>query len=419
MDVIQEVLLAIWNMFLEMSPYLLLGFAFAGILHVLIPKSVVTKQIGKKGFLSVVKATLLGVPLPLCSCGVIPTGVSFYHNGASKGATNAFLISTPQTGIDSILVTSSLMNWPWAIFRPIIALITGVFGGLLTDRMDDNTEFEVVEECTDCEGDSCSVPKKKHWLVEIINYAFVEFLGDISRQLVVGILIAVAITLLVPPTVFSEYLTNPVLNMLLILVASIPLYVCATGSVPIGASLLALGVSPGAVLVFLMAGPATNAATITVLWKSLGKNATLAYLISIILGALTFGLFIDYVLPKEWFILSQTQIAEHVHHSSNSWIAIISAIILIGLIIYVEIKKIKSKINSLKPTKIMENNVIYKVDGMTCNHCKNSVETNLKKIPNITDAVVDLTNKTVTVKGSVSKEDVKNLVNSLGYTFVE
>jgi len=140
MEIAQEILQAIWQMFLDMSPYLLLGFLFAGILHVLIPKRVVTKHIGKKSIWSTIKATLLGVPLPLCSCGVIPTGVSFHHNGASKGATNAFLISTPQTGVDSILITSSLMNWPWAIARPIIALITGIFGGVLTDLMDNDEE---------------------------------------------------------------------------------------------------------------------------------------------------------------------------------------------------------------------------------------------------------------------------------------
>ena len=413
MEIINKILLAIWDMFLEMSPYLLLGFAFAGILHVLIPKSVVTKQIGKKGFLSVIKATLLGVPLPLCSCGVIPTGVSFYHNGARKGATNAFLISTPQTGVDSILVTSSLMNWTWAIARPIIALITGVFGGLLTDKMDDGTEFKAVEECSDCGDDDCSVPQKKHWLVEIFNYAFIEFLGDISRQLVVGILIAVAITLLIPPTVFSEYLTNPFVNMLLILVASIPLYVCATGSVPIGASLLTLGVSPGAVLVFLMAGPATNAATLTVLWKSLGKKATLAYLISIIAGALLFGIIIDYVLPTEWFTISADEVNQHIHKASDSWIAISSAIVLISLILYVEIKKIIPK-----KVKVMDNAVVYKVDGMTCNHCKNSVETNLQKLPGVETALVDLEAKTVTVKGTAAPEEIQNLIDDLGYTFV-
>jgi len=410
MDLIVKIIHEIWKMFLEMSPYLLLGFAFAGILHVLIPKEVVTNQIGKKSIISIIKATLLGVPLPLCSCGVIPTGVSFYKNGASKGATNAFLISTPQTGIDSILITSSLMNWTWAIFRPIIALITGVVGGILTDVMDKEEEGkEELEEVSSCSD--CTIKEKKHWLIEIIDYAFFEFLPDISRQLVIGILIAVAITMFIPPTVFTDYLTSPILNMFLVLIASIPLYVCATGSVPIAASLLALGVSPGAVLVFLMAGPATNAATISVLWKSMGKRSTLAYLISIIGGALFFGFLIDYVLPAQWFATVAIS-TSHNHGSEESWIAIISAILLISLILYVEFRKIVPK-----KIKIMENSKIYVVDGMTCNHCKNSVETNLAKLKNVEKATVNLENKTVTIKGSASADEVKEVINGLGYEY--
>ena len=407
MNILYKFGIGIWDMFLEMSPYLLLGFAFAGILHVLVPKEVITKQIGKKSIWSILKATLLGIPLPLCSCGVIPTGVSFYKNGASKGATNAFLISTPQTGVDSILITSSLMNWPWAIMRPIVALITGVFGGLLTDKMD-TSDFNIeVESCSDC-----SVKPKRHWFIEIIDYAFFEFLPDISRQLIIGILIAVAITLFIPPSVFSDYLTNPFLNMLFILVASIPLYVCATGSVPIASSLLLLGVSPGAVLVFLMAGPATNAATISVLWKSLGKKATLAYLISIIGGALFFGVLIDYVLPTTWFSISES-VSTHIHGESTSWIAISSALLLIGLILIVEFKKIVPK-----KQIVMENSNTYTVKGMTCNHCKNSVETNLTKVSNIDEVIVNLESKSVTVKGNATSDEVKAIVDGLGFEFI-
>lgn len=407
MKVVQTILKEVWEMLLEMSPYLLLGFTIAGVLHLVIPNHLITKHLGNKGIGSILKSTFLGVPLPLCSCGVIPTGVSFHQNGASKGATNAFLISTPQTGIDSILVTSSLMNWPWAIARPIIAFITGIFGGLLTDKVDNEQEkVQAVDECSDC-----VVPtQKQNWFIRFFHYAFVEFLSDISRQLIVGILIAVAISVFVPQTVFENYLTNPVLNMLIILVASIPLYVCATGSVPIGAALLASGISPGAVLVFLMAGPATNAATITVLWKSMGKRATLAYLFSIIVGAMGFGLLMDYVLPSEWFTISEVN---HTHeHGGASIVSIMSAILLIGLILYVEILKIVPK----KQIK-MENTTIYKVDGMTCNHCKNSVETNLSKLENIEQAIVDLENKSVAVKGKASADEVKNVVDGLGYSY--
>ena len=408
MELTEKIIIEIWKMFLEMSPYLLLGFAFAGILHVLIPKNMVNNQIGKKNIWSILKATLLGVPLPLCSCGVIPTGVSFYKNGASKGATNAFLISTPQTGVDSILITSSLMNWPWAILRPIIALITGVFGGLLTDKIEENSEETIIID----EYHSDNTIKKNHWFIEIIDYAFFKFLPDISRQLVVGILIAVAITIFVPPTVFSTYFTNPFLNMLFILTASVPFYVCATGSVPIATSLLVLGVSPGAVLVFLMAGPATNAATITVLWNSIGKKATLAYLISIIGGALFFGLVIDYILPLNWFTIGDEKMS-HVHGTGASLLATICTLVLISLIIIVEIKKIIPK-----KQFIMKNSTTYHIEGMTCNHCKNSVETNLLKLTNVKKTSVDLSKKTVELTGDASEKEIKELIDGLGFKFI-
>lgn len=407
MDYLYTIINAIWDILLEMSPFLLLGFTIAGVLHVFIPPKTITKHIGKKNAWSVIKATLLGVPLPLCSCGVIPTGVSFHKNGATKGATNAFLISTPQTGVDSILITSSLMGWPWAIARPLIALITGVFGGLLTDKIDKDGEIEAVESCSDC-----SIKEKKHWLWAIISYAFLEFLPDISRQLVVGILLAVAITLVIPPSLFTDHLTNPFVNMILILIASIPLYICATGSVPMASALLLQGVSPGAVLVFLMAGPATNAATLSVLWKSLGKKSTIAYLISIIGGALFFGFLIDYVLPSNWFIISNAH-STHIHGDHTSWVSVISAILLVSLIVYVELKKV-IKIKNKKM-----NNNIYQVTGMMCNHCKNSVETNLAKMDKVESVQVDLEKKSVSVVGSISLEEVKNKINDLGYEFIK
>ncbi len=408
MELINEILQAIWQMFLEMSPFLLLGFFIAGILHVLMPKSMIAKQIGEKSVWSTIKATLLGVPIPLCSCGVIPTGVSFYKNGASKGATNGFLISTPQTGVDSVLITSSLMNWPWAIARPIIALITGIFGGILTDKMaSDSDEMPVIEAYP-----STEIGKKEYWFLAIIKYAFFEFLPDISRQLVVGIVIAVAISVFVPPTVFSDHLTNPFLNMLVVLIASIPLYVCATGSVPIATSLIVLGVSPGAVLVFLMAGPATNAATISVLWKSIGQRATFAYLISIVGGALFFGLIMDYALPSEWFTMGSSSLA-HVHDAHTSWLAIVSAVVLIALIIIVEIKKIIPK-----KTIIMEKSTTYQIEGMTCSHCKKSVETNLSKLESVDKLHVDLGQQTVNVLGGVAENEVQDIINGLGFRFV-
>jgi hypothetical protein len=405
MEFIQRFLSAVWQIFLEMSPYLLLGFLFAGILNVVINKQRISRYLGKKNAWSSIKAALLGVPLPLCSCGVIPTGIAFHKNGASKGATTSFLISTPQTGFDSILMTYSMMNLPWAIIRPIIAFITGVAGGFVTDVSTRNEQVkpadmnEVVEQ------------SDRPWYVRMFTYAFIDFLGDISRQLLVGILIAVFITLFVPTSFFTEYMSNPILNMLIILVASIPLYVCATGSVPIAAALLAAGVTPGAVLVFLMAGPATNAATITVLWKSLGKKTTLLYLASIVGGALLFGILMDYFLDPAWFQLNALS-GGHIHGEGASWIAIISSLVLMGLLLYVEIRKLIPK-----SYKINEMNKVYQVEGMSCNHCKSSVETNLKKLENIQQVTADPQQNMVIVEGDANSDQIAKIIHDLGFEF--
>tara|TARA_B110000037_G_scaffold223175_1_gene303264 strand:- start:8592 stop:9830 length:1239 start_codon:yes stop_codon:yes gene_type:complete len=407
-DFINEFGKTTWDIFLQMSPYLLLGFLFAGILNVVISNRRVSKYLGKRGLWSSVKASILGVPLPLCSCGVIPTGISFHKNGASKGATNSFLISTPQTGLDSILMTFSMMNIYWAVFRPIVAFITGVIGGFATDKL--IVEDPITSTTSETEEDSGS---KKPLLLRIFNYAFIDFLGDISRQLLLGILIAVIITLFIPTSLFTEHLTSPFLNMLIILVASIPLYVCATGSVPIGAALLIAGVSPGAVLVFLMAGPATNAATLTVLWKSIGKKSTLIYLSSIVIGALAFGLLIDYVFEAQLFTQGITA-GSHVHGGGTEWLAIICAIILIGLIGFVELKKLIP--NTYKQTQM---NRIYNVEGMNCNHCKSSVEKNLMKIDGISAVNADPNQNLVVVEGEkIANDTISAVINDLGFNYI-
>ncbi len=407
MVLIKEILLEIWTIFIEMSPYLLLGFFIAGLLHVFLPKHLLTKHLGKPGIISSVKASLLGVPLPLCSCGVIPTGISLYKNGAKKGATNSFLISTPQTGVDSVLITYSLMNIYWALSRPLIAFITGVFGGWFTEKIEKpgteiNESIITEPEVNEIRGNKA---------IELFRYAFVDFLSDISRQLLLGVLLAALITTLIPDTFFTNYMNQPILNMLIVLVASVPLYVCATGSVPIATALLISGVSPGAVLVFLMAGPATNIATITVLWNSMGKKATLAYLFSIIAGALFFGVLIDFVLNPEWFKLSAQAIAAHNHHADD-WTGIISAVLLIGLLLFVEINKLIPR-----QIKISEMESKYIVEGMTCNHCKNTVETNLSKLDSIEEAHADIVSKSVVIKGEATEDEVKTMITDLGYTY--
>jgi len=221
---------------MEMAPYLLLGFMIAGILYGFFPKNKVQKYLGKNNLRSVINASLLGIPLPLCSCGVIPTGVSFHQNGASKGAAVSFLISTPQTGVDSIMVTYSLLGLPFAVLRPIIAFFTGIFGGWYTNRLVKKNPHE--------EGSIHQIEEHRNYnslyqrVYSMMKYAFVDFLQDIMRWLVIGLIIAAAISIALPDDFFTTYIGNNYLSILLVLAASVPLYVCATGSVPIAAVLL-------------------------------------------------------------------------------------------------------------------------------------------------------------------------------------
>lgn len=400
----------------EMSPYLLLGFFFAGLLYAFIPRNKIEKYFSGSPLRSSVLASLFGIPLPLCSCGVIPTGTAFYKNGASKGGTVSFLISTPQTGVDSILATFSLMGLPFAIIRPVAALITGITGGLVTSVVTKKEDEKKVEELSELKNKT--ITQK---IISIFRYGFVEFIQDISKWLVIGLVLAAIISALIPNNFFELLNLPPIFQMLLILVVSVPLYICATGSIPLAAVLILKGVSPGAAFVLLMAGPATNAATITMIGKVLGRKSLITYLSTIILGALSFGLFIDYVLPIEWFTqIVNSQIA-HNHGQHLKWWQIASGMSLIALIINGYIQKyLNSKKSIINQTNnnIMEIQKIN-VEGMTCNHCKANVEGNLSKLDFIDKADVNLSDKTVTLQGDhINVEKVKETIDALGYKFV-
>ncbi len=396
----------------EMSPYLLLGFFFAGLLYAFIPRQSIEKYFSGSPLKSSVLASLFGIPLPLCSCGVIPTGTAFYKNGASKGGTVSFLISTPQTGVDSMLATFSLMGLPFAIIRPLAALITGITGGLVTSS--------ITKKETDKRPFLQNVEKQRSFnqkMGEVFQYGFVNFIQDISKWLVIGLVLAAMISALIPDEFFELMNMPPLVQMLMILVVSIPLYICATGSIPLAAVLILKGISPGAAFVLLMAGPATNAATITMIGKVLGKKSLFAYLGTIILGALSFGLLIDYVLPLEWFTQALSEHLMHEHGGHLNWWQIGSGILLMLLIIngylqkYLKTKKINNQIDNAT----MKTQTI-KVEGMTCNHCKANVESNLEKLTFVQSAKVNLAAKTVTIEGdNIEIEKAKDTITSLGY----
>ena len=406
----------------EMAPYLMLGFIFAGLLHLLFPKKRVKKYMGNNSFRSILNASLLGVPLPLCSCGVIPTGISFYKHGASKASTVSFLISTPQTGVDSIFVTYSMLGLPFAIIRPVVAFITGLLGGVMTKKIaPEKVETKVQNDDLEDEIPKGFIPKIK----EMFRYSFLDFLQDISNWLIIGLLLAALISVIVPDDFFADKIPNDFLGMILILLISIPVYICATASVPVAAVLMLKGLSPGAALVLLMAGPATNAATITMIGKVLGKKSLIGYLGAIITGALLSGLVIDYYLPLKWFVVS-----EHFGHMGHNhdmlpvWLKTGSAIILTLLIINGYLQKLLSmrKISGSadNPSAYPPKNIqTLKVGGMTCNHCKSNVENSVKAAPGVKEVSVDLTTGKVRITGnSFDPEQIKSGIRSIGYRII-
>lgn len=292
LDFLKLIIADFWGTIAEMSPYLLFGFFVAGILSILVTQPLVEKHLGGRGLWPLLKASLFGIPLPLCSCGVIPVSMSLHKHGASKGSTIAFLLSTPQTGVDSILVTLSLLGPIFAVFRPFAALITGIAGGALVDafnqtREDDN---KTPEKCMD----ECCSNEKTGKVIRGLKYGFVTLPRDIGKAMLIGLVVAAFISALIPPNFFAERLGKGVFAMVVMMFLGIPVYVCATASVPVAAALIMKGLTPGAALVFLMTGPATNAASFVTIWKILGKGTAIIYLATVAGFALLSGILLDY-----------------------------------------------------------------------------------------------------------------------------
>ena len=361
----------------------MLGLLFVGIMNLFISKDLINKHIGKNNYASILKASLFGIPLPLCSCGVVPTAVYMSQNRASKPAVISFLTSTPQTGIDSIIATYGMMGPIFAIYRPIAALSMGLINGVVAKFLipeqktkDFNIGLNVISEvnATSKKEKNDNIRKK------LIEYPFIEFIDDIAPQFIAGLFIAGLISFLIPDDYFSDYLIGGgILAMIFMVLISTPMYICATASIPIAITLMMKGFSPGAAFVFLAAGPATNAASFTILSKSIGKVPTIVFISSVIVFSLLFGLLLDYI-----FIVLNVDIksvlplmSSHNHMHEFGLITILSAIVL-GLTLIGSIWRIYFRKYFNKTIKSKDSQVL-KIEGMTCNHCTETVSDVIRK----------------------------------------
>lgn len=484
------------TLFAEMAPFLLLGFLLAGVIHVWIPNHLYIPKISKPTFMSVLWAALFGVPLPICSCGVIPTSIAIRREGASKGASVSFLISTPATGVDSILATYSLLGLPFAVLRPIAAFATALFGGVLTNAVTrgetadevDGTEIAKVAnspkvadgggcggadarcrgvaeaECggvaeADCCGSAsgkcgcgASVAAGKcgcgehalaaklsvlHRVKETLRYGFVDMVSNVSKWLCIGLVLGALIAAFVPNDFFLALREYPLLCMLAVLVLAMPMYTCATGSIPLALALVAKGITPGAALVLLMAGPATSIASMLVVGKSFGKRTLAAYLISIAGGALFFGFIVDTFFMDTFLaaMLSGGANAANAGHAALGIFDYASAALLALLMIYSRIPKHRGKHcccdehcgcsehdhaaacdTDLKTGEVALTHT-YRVLGMSCSHCKACVEKAVFVLDGVTFATADIAKKELEIEGSVDEAELKAAIEAAGFEF--
>ncbi len=425
-EVMHKILVESWSVLGDMSPFLLFGFLVAGILSVAIRPELIEKHLSGEGISPILKATLFGIPLPLCSCGVIPVAASLRKHGASKGATSAFLLSTPQTGVDSILVTYSLLGGVFAIFRPIAALFSGLFGGALVDMFNKgidkqsiarSKEGNIKEDKKGYSDKSCNLDEKTGGFLSKIyrmfKYAFVTLPADIAGALLIGIFVAGVISAIVPDDYFAGFLGGGLSAMFVMMLLGLPVYVCATASVPVAAVLIGKGVSPGAAFAFLMTGPATNAATVAVIWKTLGKATTIIYLLTVAVLAMAGGMLLDYIF----------QVAHTSPGSVNIWmpgsiIKSVSAIVLLGVLVgaYFVNKNRTHKLRLDVGDKVIK----LKIEGMTCSHCAESVRKGLLELDGVDDVQVDLQkSQAIIVSDNFDEDDVRAMISSLGYKVIE
>lgn len=457
------------TLFSEMAPFLLLGFLLAGILHVWVPNHLYVPKISKPNFKSVLWSALFGIPLPICSCGVIPTSIALRKEGASKGASVSFLISTPATGVDSILATYSLLGGPFAILRPVAAFVTAMLGGLFTNVVTKNepeTGVAVVgethephhehEHC-DCDGDHCSCGQdhdeehsKKSFaqkIKETLEYGFVNMIGDVSKWLIIGLLLGALIAAFVPDDFFLFLHEYPLLCMVVVLVLAMPMYTCATGSIPLALALVEKGITPGAALVLLMAGPATSIASMLVVGKAFGKRTLAAYLTSIALGALFFGFVIDTFFMDTFLASMLPHASAECHgHGALGVLDYICAGLFALLIVYAKFAHKgcgcghcgcgdhdcccecgddhdHCECEGHGEHHEHEEPVVetYSVLGMNCSHCKACVEKAAMRLDGVLSAEADVADKELRVQwhgdDDVDETALKNAVEEAGFEF--
>jgi uncharacterized membrane protein YraQ (UPF0718 family)/copper chaperone CopZ len=430
MELIVQLLRATVMLFADMAPYILLGLAAAGALSVLVSRQFVVRHLGGSGVGNVLKASLFGVPLPLCSCSVVPTASYFRRSGASRPSLVSFLISTPQTGVDSIVATYGMLGPLFAVIRPIAALIAGLVGGIssaiLGRHAGDSQSEEIANDhrAQDDQATASSVselPGKgiRERLKAAWEYSAIEAVDDLAGQFLIGVLIGGAISVLLPADFFLRIgLDSGPLAMLAMIAVGTPMYICATSSIPVAIALIAKGLSPGAAYVFLVAGPATNIATLLILSSVIGKRDTIVFVATILTTSLLFGLAVEWIVDLVgWKPPVVVGSEEH----AAGWLQIAGAVVFSALLAASWFRRgrqwLRKRSAGRTQTSVLPAGsvTVLDVQGMTCDHCEQTVEAALRNLDNGLNVLADRSSGTVTVRGEVDRGQALEAIRQAGY----
>lgn len=412
-DVLRMVPQAFWETASKMAPWLLFGFLAAGLLSLFFTPETVSRHLGRRaGWRAIALAVLLGVPLPLCSCGVLPVAVGLRKGGAGKGATAAFLISTPQTGVDSFFATYALLGWAFALIRPLVALVTGVVGGLLVDRLDREAPPPAVTARSAALGAASFAGRA----AAALRYGFGTLFGNVAWALLAGLAISALILAFVPPSFFgegalgSDWVAFPVM-----LLVGMPMYVCSTGSIPVALALMAKGVSPGAALVFLIVGPALNGASLTTLLRLLGRGCAAIHLAVVAAGAVAAGLALN-ALDAAWGVVPDFAApGPAAAHGFAPAIQTAAAVALFALLAWhLAVRPLWEKFAAAKASPPAAARRVV-VRGMRCDHCRGAVRDLLAAYPGVT-AVRQAGPDAFDVEGGPLPGTLARDIAALGYT---
>ncbi len=439
MELVQNFVEQTWLLAVAMAPYLFVGFLVAGLLHEFMPVEFVSKHIGKESLGSIIKAALLGMPLPLCSCGVLPVAAGIRRAGAGKAPTAAFLITTPVSGVDSVLATYALLGWVFTVVRVGLSFLIGMLVGVgvwiinrgsKADPSSDTFNL-VVGDAHDHDGEGvsctdCSIaPDVSRSVFERIKsaiwYGVFELPSSLASSLLVGLLLGGVISTFIPQSYAQVISGTGLLGILAATAVAVPLYVCATGSIPIAAGMIMSGFSPGAALAFLVAGPATNTVAFATVKKILGWRELLIYLVVIFTGAIFGGWLFDSYVSVYGLDISNRLSAI----SSGSHVSVVGYVSGAALIVWVLVLWIRGLnldwlgfLHGKPKGGSAMNTIRVVVPDMSCMHCKMAIEKALRALSFVEDVAVDLNSKEVVVYGQNELDSVAvvSAIESAGYS---